>query len=537
LGEQDESLDVMLEKFARAAMRRRWWLLGPTVAVALSACALSKFLPNRYTSEAAILVEHQQVPVSVVTPNSTSDIRETLLITTDAILSRTQLLSIIDEFSLYPKERKRLSPEELVALMRTKISIKPLDSAGGGNSLNAFKISFTGTSPHLAQDVTRKLTTLFIQENDRTTSTHDRNTTSFLAGEVATAGERLKQIEEQVREFKMRNLGALPEQQQGNLSILSGYQSQLESTQAALSRAREQQVLFQTELTQYQELPPAMVGSTVTPGGAIVDPAASLRTKLDDLKSQRTALLASGYTQKYPDVAKLDEEIKSTEAAIAAGAKKGGAPAAQGGDKQNTETANASDNNIMIAQLRSQIAANDLEIKNDIAAEKQIEGQIAEYRNRLNMTPVTEQQLAELNRNYELSKKNYEDLLSRKTQSELGTSFDEHQQGQQFHIIDQPSLPMKPASPNHLAIALGGLGAGLALGVGLVSLMETRDHSLFNEKDLSHLFSFPLMVGMPVLTTKDEVQKRSRMHKLEWLAGAALCLLVCVTEIYIYRLG
>jgi len=113
LGEQDEGLDVMINKLLRVAIKRRWWVIVPTVVGALGACAVSGVLPNRYTSEAAILVEHQQVPERYVTPNSTSDMRETLLITTDAILSRTQLLQIIEEFNLYAKERKRLAPEEL----------------------------------------------------------------------------------------------------------------------------------------------------------------------------------------------------------------------------------------------------------------------------------------------------------------------------------------------------------------------------------------------------------------------------------------
>jgi polysaccharide chain length determinant protein (PEP-CTERM system associated) len=526
----------MLEKLLRIAAKRRWWLVLPTVVFALGACAVSRVLPNRYTSEAAILVEHPQVPAQYVTPNSTSDMRETLLITTDAILSRTQLLQIINEFNLYPKERKRLSPEELVALMHDKISIKALDNATGGNSLNAFKISYTGSSPHLAQDVTSKLTTLFIQENDRSREEQDNGTTNFLAEQVQSAGDRLKQLEARVTDFKMRNLGALPEQQEGNLSILSGLQMQLQNTQAAEGRAREQQVYLQSLLANYRELPPAMVVTPGAPGGVAADPVTALKARLADLRSDRAGLLAR-YTDKYPDVAKIDEEIKSTEAALAAAEKRAAQNAAEPTGKGNTETADASANNATTAQVKSQLASNRLEIQNDEAQERQLQGQIAEYRNRLNMTPVREQELAELNRNYELSKKNYDDLLNRKNQSELATSLDKHQKGQQFHIIDKPSLPMKPASPNHAAIALGGLAAGLALGVALVFLLETKDHSLINEKDLSRLFTFPLMVGLPSLSTKAEIRRRSKLQKLEWFAGVVLCLMVCATEFYIYRRG
>jgi polysaccharide chain length determinant protein (PEP-CTERM system associated) len=388
----------------------------------------------------------------------------------------------------------------------------------------------------LAQDVTRKLTTLFIQENDRSREEQDQGTGSFLAEQVQAAADRLKDLEGQVRDFKMRNLGALPEQQSGNLSILSGLQMQLQNTQAAEGRAREQQVYLQSLLTNYRELPPTMVPNPGAPGGTVVDPVTTLKAKLSQLKSDRAGLLAR-YTDKYPDVAKVDEEIKSTEAALAAAEKTAAETGTGQTDKGSTQSADASSNNATMAQVKSQLDANRLEVQNEVALEKQLQGEIAEYSARLNMTPVREQELAELNRNYELSKKNYEDLLGRKNASDLATSLDKHQKGQQFHIIDQPSLPEKPASPNHAAIALGGLGAGLALGVVLVFLLETKDHSLINEKELSRLFSFPLMVGMPALSTKAEVRRRSTLQKLEWFAGVALCLAVCATEFYIYRRG
>ena len=93
------------------------------------------------------------------------------------------------------------------------------------------------------------------------------------------------------------------------------------------------------------------------------------------------------------------------------------------------------------------------------------------------MTPVREEQLADILRDYDLSKKNYDDLLGKKTQSELATSLEIRQQGAQFRLIDPPSLPVKPSGADHMKISLGGLAAGLALGVALAFLLETKDHS------------------------------------------------------------
>jgi capsular polysaccharide biosynthesis protein len=140
-------------------------------------------------------------------------------------------------------------------------------------------------------------------------------------------------------------------------------------------------------------------------------------------------------------------------------------------------------------------------------------------------------------RGYDLSKKDYDDLLNKKTQSELATSLERRQQGQRFRIIDLPSLPTKPSSPERVKISLAGLAAGIAVGLALAFFAEIKDHSLRDEQDLRRIFAFPLMVGVPMLLSKFEERRRSRVKGLEWFAGIALFLLICATEFYVYRQG
>ena len=519
----------MMNGVLRVAIKRRWWLLVPTVVVALGACAVSLMLPNQYKSEATILVTHQQVPERYVTPNSTSGIREALLLMTDAILSRSQLLEIIKEFDLYPEARKRKAPEDLVELIQKNITIEPAQKDSESSDLNSFKISFTSGDPHVAQDVTTKLTTLFKYENLKTREDQSTGTTNFLEDQLQIAAADLEQRESRVRDFKMKYLGQLPEQQQGNLGILSGLQMQLQDSATALGRAREQQVYLQSLLTQYEELTPA---AAAQPGAPVVDPSQSIKAELARLRSERADLLAR-YTEKYPDVVKIDQQIKSSEALLAAATEKAPKPAQEGDGQENTKPAASPANNATNAQLKSQLQANRIEIENDLAYQKQLEAKIADYQSRLNITPVREQELADLQRGYNLSKQNYDDLLSKKTQSELATNLEKHQQGQQFRIIDPPSFPMKPTGAVRERVSLGGLAGGLALGLVLAFLVETRDHSLRDEQDLRRLFSFPLMVGLPALPTKAEGQRRLRLQLVQWFVGATLCLLVCATEFYV----
>ncbi len=314
MAQQDENLDVSLNKLLRVAIRRRWWVLIPASVIAVGACVTSQLLPPRYESEATILVERQQVPERYVTANTTTDVREELLVMTDAVLSRTQLLQIVDEFALFPKERKRLVPEELVELMRSNITVEPLQKGSENKDLNAFKISFTGVDPHSAQEVTNRLTTLFISENNKSREEQSAGTTNFLTDALAVAAAELKQQESRVRDFKMRNLGELPEQQQGNLAILAGLHAQLQNAMATLGRAREQQAYLQSLLSEYDNLAAAGVAA---PGTMPASPTETIKAELTRLRNEKADLLAR-YTAKYPDVVKIDEDIKETEALLAA---------------------------------------------------------------------------------------------------------------------------------------------------------------------------------------------------------------------------
>jgi uncharacterized protein involved in exopolysaccharide biosynthesis len=301
---------------------------------------------------------------------------------------------------------------------------------------------------------------------------------------------------------------------------------------AALGRAREQQVYLQSLLSQYEDI--AASGVAVS-GTAAATPTETIQAQLTRLRNEKADLL-SRYTPEYPDVVKIDQQIKDTEALLSA-TKQAPGPAKEGTVQESSKPGRPTERNSTLAQLKSQLEANRLEMQNDSADQKRIESRIAEYQRRLNLTPVREQQLADLLRGYNQSKQNYDDLRNKKTQSELATSLIRRQQGERFRIIDKPSLPSKPSSPARVKISLSGLAAGIAVGLALGFLVETRDHSLRDEQELRRIFAFPLMLGVPLLLSKVEERRRSRARVLEWLGGATLCLLTCAAEFYIYRWG
>ena len=451
---------------------------------------------------------------------------------TQAILSRTRLLPIIDEFGLYSKERKRLGPEELVDLMRRNIEIEPAVKGPGSGldrgEMNAFTISFTGNSPREANQVAGRLTSVFIEENLRTREQQDIGTTKFLGEQLEAARKELEKEEETLRDFKTRYLGELPEQQQGNLQVLAGLHMQLQNTVSGLDRTQQQRTYLEYLLRQYRETAPAG-GSLAAPLG--VSPVEAARNELARLMKERDALLAR-YTAEHPDVLDVNRQIAETEASV-----KLLINSSKTSEGESSKSPLASSGNVerdsATVQLRSQLEANRLEIASALSEQKRLQAQIADYQQRLNLTPVREQQLSDILRNYDLSKQNYADLLSKKTQSELATSLGKRQQGQQFRIVDAPSMPTKPFSPKRVKIALGGMAAGIGLGVALALLAEARDHSFRDERETRQHFEVRLVVGIPLVLSLAEKRTHSLKVALEWATGSLLVLIVLVTEFYV----
>jgi succinoglycan biosynthesis transport protein ExoP len=530
--EANEELRSNLDAVWRLIVRRRWPLLLTTCIVMLGTAGGSLLLPNQYISEATIIVQQQQVPERYVTPTSTSVVSSALEAMQQDVLSRTRLLRLIDEFGLYKGQQKRHSLEELVDTMRSNIEIKPLEEDPEKRDVNSFRISFTGDNALTTQQVTSRLTSLFIEQNLQTREQQAVGTTSFLEGQLGTAQEELQKQEDRLKNFKMDNLGELPEQQQGNLTILSGLQMQLQSTVASLARAQEQQAYLNSLLTQYRDLP--SVGGQL-PGGQTVGPADALQAELNRLNTEKAELLARDLPQ-HPDVVKIDQEIAQTKTLLEQ-SPKATRPATSDAAQISQGPAQGTTLDSVTAQTKSQLEANRLEIENLSKDQRRLEDDITAYQRRLNLTPVREQQLAAILSDYNSSKQNYEDLLSKKTQSELASSLEQQQQGQQFRIVDPPTVPSKPTSPDRVKISIGGAVGGLVTAFGLAILIEFKKSSFYTEGDIKKRYEVPFVLGMPALRSAIELRRRARWRILEWACGSTVALVALAVELYIVRRG
>jgi polysaccharide biosynthesis transport protein len=535
LDELDDQISRGLADYWAIAVRRRWAILLPLFLGWGIVWGASWLLPSTYKSEALILVEQQKVPEQYVVPNVTVSLQDRLQSMTQQILSRTRLQATINRFQLYPAGRglNNLVPTgDAVEQMRKDIKIELVDSAARPGQLTAFKIAYSAGSAQLAQQVNTELTSLFIEENLKLQQQLSESTTAFLQSQLAEARTKLEEQEAKVRTFKAQHFGDLPSQAETNVQILSGLQNQLQSTQRALDGARQQKLYLESLQQQYQTAQ-AKIGSedSSTPSPqALSKELVDLRRQLADARSR--------LTEDHPDIMALKDKIarteklkKDLEAEIASRPETDKATDAV--DPNATAEVQRGSTTPMM-QMQSQLKAIKLEIENDERHAKELESQIASYRSRLNLTPQTEQQLADVSRGYEESKTNYNSLLQKQNQSQLATSLEQRQQGEQFRILDPPSLPDRPSAPNHLLLSLGGLVLGAVLGFGLAALLEMTNVLVREEKDLEGLVPTRVLVGIPHLNVPGEGRFHAVFHWLEIGTVAVMALLMLAGNLYAF---
>lgn len=520
--------NITIEDYLKIIKARRWWLLLPLFLGWGVVWGLSWILPASYRSETVILVERQKVPEQYVVPNIAVDLQERLQSMTQQILSRTRLEKIIEEFQLYPKERVRLGPDQVVDRMRNDIAIDLVEAPGHKGELTAFKISYSAPSAKLAQQVTSELTSLFIDENLRARAQQSESTTSFLQNQLSGARKDLDEQEAKLKEYKTQYLGQLPEQLQSNVQILSGLQSELSSASQALHQAQQQKIYLDSLESHYRSLS-ADVGSADGKGVLSTDDELQkLRNQLADYESR--------YTPNYPDVVHLKEQIAKLEKNKKADEAKAAKEAKDNPDGPHPTNYAELQAMTPMMQMEGQIKANDLEIQNRQHEVDQLQAQVNSYSGRLNLTPLREQQLSDLTRNHEQALENYQSLLSKEMQSELATNLEKRQEGEQFSVIDPPSLPLRPFWPNRLNFSLLGLAIGLVLAVGITAGLELAENRIRSEKELAALLPVPILAGIPLIVSpRQKVKHRARMMAEAAVASAMLAVIVAGNFLSYYR--
>ena len=477
--------ELKFEDYLAILSRRRWLLILPALSVAFIGYALSLALPTRYTSHTVVLVESPTVPDSYVKPVVSEDLNQRLASMQEQILSRTRLQHLVEQFGMYKEDVSKVPMEVLVARLQRSITVKPLNPTQGTQptALPGFNVDVTLGEPWLAQRICTEITSMFMEQNLRLRQQQAEDTTQFLGAQLQEAKSKLDEQDAKLADFQSHYVGELPENEQNNLTLVMGLSPQLEAATQSLNQAREEKAFVESMLKQQ------VAAWEAAQKGQNPE---TLEQQIAKEQEQLVSLQAR-YTDEYPDVVKLKADIAQLEKRIQdTGATKQKDPGEQQAKVSSIEPPE-------IQQLRAQLHQAELAVTQKQTEQAHLQGQLNTLQSRLQLSPKIQQEFKYLTRDYQTALEFYNDLLKKRNESQMATELEHRQQGEQFRVLDAPSFPERPSFPNRPLFGLGGLGAGLLLGVGLVQLAELRDKSIRSKQDVETYLRLPTLAQISLM--------------------------------------
>jgi polysaccharide chain length determinant protein (PEP-CTERM system associated) len=463
--------EMTMQDYAGILKRRFWLILTFAILLLAVGVGISYVVPPQYVSQTLVLIEQQKVPEDYVKPVVAEDLEARLASMKEQILSRSRIQPIIERFNLFPDNKATM--DDRVEMTQKAIGIKPIPSARGG--MPGFFITFKAQDARTAQQVCGEITSLFVSENLSAREQSAEGTTDFLKQQLADSKRNLDEQDAKLAAFQQKYLGRLPEQEPSNANALQALTTQLDAANQTVNRAQQTVTFLEAIVSQQTR----ELQHTDSATGVSAD---ERRAQLKALIAQKQEL-ETLYTPDHPDVVAISRKIADLQAEIAH------APA----QPAPATAAVTSPDTPQSQQLKAQLHA----AQQAMAAAKQeqtgIEKQVRTYEARIDSSPQVEQEYKQVTRDHETALQFYNTLLSKMNESSMATALERRQQGEQFRVMDAPNLPEEPTFPNRPAFAGGGFAAGLMLGLLIAGLLEYRDTSLRNERDVSAFTKLPTL--------------------------------------------
>lgn len=492
---RQKSQTVSAKQLAGALKKHAHLVFLSSILLASLGIVVTSLLPNIYRATTTILVDPQKIPEKYVTSTVTTDSNARMNTLTQQVLSASRLQEIIDKYDLYPELRRKKSREEVLDFMRkmTKIEIKASPEPEQG--LSSFTISYEDRDRMLVAPITNQLASSFIDWNLKVRQQQAISTAQFLGSELQRAKEGLEEQESQLESFKMKHEGATPDELNANLQALSRLQSEAQSNVDAVSRLDQERIL----LTQVK--PMDSQSAPLTDRDRLLLEKRRLENERWNLKRQ--------FTDTYPDVITVTEQLKNLNARLAAMPE----PAKNSIESYDPNT------QVRITLIEKEIQRH----KGQVALLQQ---QMQAYQGKVDSVPVLETQLAELTRNYESSRQNYQSLLDKTFSAGMSEELERKQQAERFTVLDSAKTPEKPVSPKRIPIMIATFIAAIIIPSGLVIVMHLLNSSIKSEAELKEM----LPSGIPILGLIPPIENKLDLRRKRFsdVQTVAVTLAICI---------
>jgi polysaccharide chain length determinant protein (PEP-CTERM system associated) len=477
----------------------RWTCLGVAWAVALLACLVIVFLPSRYESTARIYADTDGMLGPLLKGITVeTDLTRQLDVMQRTILSRPNLERVIDRSGLASRAPDPVARERLLDELRSGIRVT-------SQGWNLFTVAYRDRDPSAAQRVVAALLEIFVATNLGVSREQLEVARRFIDEQIAVQGRALDEAERKLADFQKRYAGALPGEQ-GYFASLQDVRRQIAEIRRDLDGARAEQAALQRQLAGVPATVSAAraAASGLGEGRRIADELALLRRRLAELKAR--------YTERHPDVLATEEAIAALEGR-AAGA----------GDGPVATTIS----NPVYEQIRVRIAQKEAEIASHESRLARAEAELARLEALGRTMPETEAELKRLTRDYEVIKRNYDELLARREAARIAQEVDARTDRVSFRVVEPPTAPLLPVSPPRLLMLAAVPMLAAAAGVGTVMLRGLVLDPFTSVRKLQRTYPLKVLGAVSEVVTP-EMRARRRLADAAFAAATGLLLVLVV---------
>lgn len=440
--------------------QRRWWIIVPFIVIGLASFGAAYLMPTVYRSSAVLLVESQELPENLVGSPVTAVIDERVARIEQQVLSRGDLIALIQQNGLYEEERQTQPLSRIVETMRenTRLGAVGTDLAkrpGESNTI-AFSISFDYRDPVKAQSVVQSYVDSFLQLSATQTAEQAESTVAFLDSQATELQRQIAEVEGQITAMKAENGSVLARAGLGGSANPGSYDAQI----AALQK---ENIILAQEARESQQ-------------NTIVGAAAA------NLAAARAI-----YADSHPDVQLALQRLQEARRLAAAGS---GTNAAMAG-----AAARIAANNAQIAALGRARAEEQARSSSSIAAQARI--------------PLVMEQIAQAESRASTLRDQYRDVSGRLLSARNSLRMESQDQGERLSVSDPPVVPDRPISMNPLLVIAGGWALGAFVGLVLAIVVELIMRPIRGAEAIERLLGVPPLAVVPTIHHHSSFMQRA----------------------------
>jgi polysaccharide chain length determinant protein (PEP-CTERM system associated) len=511
-------MDEILRQFvsvARGMWQRRWIGLAVAWVCAIGGAIAVLRMPERYEASSRIFVDTQSVLKPLLSGLAVQpDVNQQVAMLARTLINRPNLEKLIRSADLSITVKNDRERDDLIDLLTREIKL-----TGGGRE-NLFNVAYRDTDLSRAQRVVQSLTTMFVDSGLGGKRRDNEAASRFIDEQIKSYEKKLEEAENRLKDFKLRNLSFTTGSSKDFFGQMTAVNEDLQRSRLELRAAEQSRDALKRELSGED---PSLLTDLASPTTVGVP---ELDSRIDAAHKQLDELLRR-YTEAHPDVTAnrrlietLEEERKQQlearkRAASAASKSSGG-------------------NNPVFQRIKIALAEAEANVASLRGRTQELQARFDALRSSAGRVPQVEAELTQLNRDYDIMRKQYDGLVARRESASISADVDATTQLADFRIIDPPRVSPKPVFPNRASLAplalLAALIAGAFASFVLAQLFPTIDSA----RALREIGQRPVL---GIVSFRPSPVASSRKRVANFAFGGALSALLIVFGAWITWIG